>query len=237
MEPTVEDRDGIATGGDGFSSGRQPSDGRVEQGAAHRLALGLHRRVLMICRVAAVLCLLLPATAIASPPDQPAAAQDETSYRAYTLAADAFGLGLFMVGGLSEGRNGRDTTASDALFTSGLLVSYLVTPGIHLARGHRGRAIGSFFMRWGLSGTGAMLSILARSGCHDSAQSSGNGDALGGDLLCELDYIGYGVLGGLVVASIVDAAVMTDERALRASWSPVVSANRDGVRVGAAFLW
>ena len=52
------------------------------------------------------------------------------------------------------------------------------------------------------------------------------------------DYIGYGVVGGLAVASVIDAIWRTDEpSALRTAWVPQVQATHEGVRAGVAFAW
>lgn len=116
-------------------------------------------------------------------------------------------------GGLAEGEGGRDTEASNALFAIGGATTMLATPIIHIARGHTERGVGSLLMRGGLAGVGAVVAFAANSGCHDGESSQG---ILDDDFLCELDYVGYGILGGLIVASAIDAAFMTDERSARA---------------------
>jgi hypothetical protein len=167
----------------------------------------------------------------------PAAADPHTtSYRSQTLAADGIGIGLLVAGGFAEGENGRDTTASNTLFTVGILGTLFVTPAIHFARGHRRRAGGSLLMRWGLAGAGMLIAMVGNQGCHANAPADDD-SLLGEDFLCELDYIGYGMLGGLVAASVIDAAFNTDERVERRRWAPRLDATRDGVRVGATWIW
>lgn len=183
-----------------------------------------------------ILSLLVPASALAQPAE-PAQEEATTSYRHQTLAVDGIGLALLVAGGLSEGENGRDTDASNALFTVGGLTMLLGAPIIHGARGHTGRAAGSFLMRAGLASGGMVVAIAMNSRCGDG-HAAEEGALFGDDFLCELDYIGYGMLGGLVVASVIDAAFMTDEAIEPGSqWAPQVAATSDGVRVGAAFAW
>jgi len=189
----------------------------------------------MLVRLA-ILSLLLPATAFAEDPVEPAQDGPTTSYRSQTLVADGVGLALLVGGGLAESGNGRDTGASDAMFTVGGLTIVFATPIIHGARGHGGRAVGSFLMRGGLAAGGALLATAMNSGCHDS-QPPSEGAWFDDDFLCELDYIGYGMIGGLVLASVIDAAFMTDEPTDPARWAPQVAASHDGVRVGAMFTW
>jgi len=158
------------------------------------------------------------------------------SYRAETLSADAVGLGLLIGGALSEGENGRDTGTSESLFTLGLASTVLATPIIHFAHGERERAVGSFLMRWGSMAAGGLLAIMLNSGCGDGMPPP-EGALFDDDFLCELDYVGYGVLGGVVVASAIDAAFMTDKPTRESSWRPQLAASRDGVRVGTMWTW
>ncbi len=186
-----------------------------------------------VVRLLLAASLLVPATARADDPDEE---EETTSYREYTLTTDLVGLSLLVAGGMAEGENGRDTDASGALFAAGSLTSVFGSPIIHLARGHTGRAVGSFGMRLGFATLGASVAMMANSDCHHD-QPTTEGALLPPDFLCELDYVGYGVIGGLVVASVVDAAFFTDEKVERATWSPQLAATRDGVRVGAAWAW
>lgn len=185
----------------------------------------------MLGRLVVVMSLLVSATASAEDvSDVPT-----TSYRGYTLAADAVGLSLLVAGGLAEADDGRDTSASEALFTGGILTTAFATPLIHLSRGHGGRFVGSFLLRSGLAGLGMVVAMEANSGCDDG-QPASEGTLFDDDFLCELDYIGYGFIGGLLVASALDAAFMTDEE-VAPTWSPRVWASRDGGGAGAAWVW
>lgn len=163
----------------------------------------------------------------------PVAADRTTSYRAQTLAADGIGIGLYVAGGFAEGESGRDTTASTTLFTVGLLGALVATPAIHLGRGHLRRAAGSLVLRMGMAGAGMLITMMDRRGCDDAADDD---DELLGDSLCVIDNIGYGLVGGLIAASLIDAAFNTDERERR-RWAPQIRTNRDGVRVGATWSW
>lgn len=182
----------------------------------------------MLCRtrISTLLALVLAThTAAAHPhadtdPHPAATPVEETSYRSHTLTVDAIGLGLFIAGAASEGPDGEDTTASGALMGAGLIGSVLASPIVHAVHGRGWRALGSFGMRYGLASVGALVSMgLASSTCDE--------------LFCEMQYLGAGVVSGLVVASALDAALFTSERRERPpTWAPTVSAHRDGARVG-----
>ena len=167
--------------------------------------------------IALAMFTLLPRSAVANDDSD---AVVTTNYRHLTVSADALGIGLLVGGGLAEGENGRDTQLSNTLFATGYLSASLATPIIHFARGHRGRAVGSFLLRQGLAGAGMLLAMESQRGCDG--------------FLCELDYVGYGVLGGLITASMIDAALMTEEHAPRerGTWAPTISASHQGARVG-----
>lgn len=168
-------------------------------------------------RPLAALVALVPAVASADPVPMP---RDQvTHYYGYTLTADAISLGTLIAGGFAEGENGRDTELSDTLFTAGILGMSFASPLIHAARGHWRRAGASFLLRGGLAGAGMMVAVTMRSGCDG--------------FLCGLDYIGYGMIGGFALASVIDAASMTEERRPSGTtWAPVVAASRDGAHVG-----
>jgi hypothetical protein len=165
--------------------------------------------------------LLESATAFAQP-GEPWSEPVTESYRHQTLVVDGIGLALLVAGGLSEGEGGRDTAASEALFTAGGLTMLVGAPLVHGIRGHRGRAAGSALMRAGLASAGMFVAVSINRGCDG--------------LLCELDYVGYGVLGGLALATLLDAAYLTDET-VETQWSPQLAATTDGVRAGVAFAW
>lgn len=156
----------------------------------------------------AILIVLVPAGAIAE-------SAADTTYRDKTLLVDSAGLGLLVAGNLAQD-NGRETDASYALWTAGGLVTLFGTPYVHLAKGDPERAVYSLGTRAGLATAGMLI-------------------AIGAD---RDDYIGYGVVGGLAAASIIDAIWRTDEpQVLRTSWVPTAMATREGVHVGAAWAW
>ena len=175
----------------------------------------------MLVRSLLVTSLLLPATALAD-------AVETTSYRKYTVTTDAIGLALFIGGDSAEREN-------EALMTTGALTMLFGTPVIHAARGHTDRALGSWLMRSALGGTGMVIAMAANSDCDDGVDTGES--FLGDDFLCQLDYIGDGMLGGLAVAMAIDAAFLTDEEVEPATWAPQLAAGRDGVRAGVAFSW
>lgn len=148
---------------------------------------------------------------------------ETTSYWRTTATIDALGIGTIIAGGLAEGEGGRDTPTSNALIAIGGLTATLGAPLVHLARGHGERAIGSLLLRGGLAGVGMVVGVGANAGCEG--------------FLCELEYIGYGMIGGLVVASILDSALLTTERSWTPAWTPQIAASAEGVRVGAAWTW
>jgi hypothetical protein len=180
----------------------------------------------MLLRFALVTLLFstLPRSAFA---DDGTGDTEVTHYYHLTLAADAVGVATLVAGGLAEGPGGRDTAASNALFTGGALTMAFGAPIIHLARGHAGRALGSFALRSAAAGAGMLVAVAANT-CDPNTE-----------LLCKLDYVGYGFLGGLVVASAIDAAINTEERVPRTTrvWTPTVSASSEGARIGFAAVF
>jgi hypothetical protein len=171
--------------------------------------------------ISILLAFTLAARTAAAQPGHTDRPTETTSYAGYTLAADATSLALLVGGALSEGENGRDTGASNALFTAGALGAFFGSPIIHSIRGHRDRAMGSFGIRGVFASAGMYVGLIMAAGCEG--------------LLCELDGIGPGVFGGLVVASLIDAAFLTTEiRERPPTWTPQVSASSEGARIGIA---
>ncbi len=147
-----------------------------------------------------------------------------TSYRSTTIGIDAAGLAMMATGSqLMRRTDARD--AGDALMSGGLLVSALAVPIVHGVRGHRDRVLGSLLLRGSLFTTGLFVSLIATAGCDG--------------LLCELEYLDYGVIAGFTVAAIADAAFLTTETAepARSTVAPTFAAGRDGTRVGIAWTW
>jgi hypothetical protein len=137
------------------------------------------------------------------------------TYRDRTLLVDSAGLALLVAGNLAQD-NGRETDASYALYTAGGLVALFGTPYVHLAKGEPERAVYSLGTRAGLATAGMLIAIAAD---RD-------------------EYLGYGVVGGLALASVVDAIWRTDEpQKLRTAWAPTAMATREGMRVGAIWAW
>ena len=173
--------------------------------------------------------LALATPALAQPSLAPLAepAQPETvttSYRAQTMVADGLSIAAILGSFASEGPGGRDSSVTGPLLVAGLIGGAWITPIIHGVRGHAGRAVGSWLLREGAMGLGAIIGV---------ASASCSADAF----LCGFDRIGPGLVAGLVVASVLDAAFLTDEtheRAPASSWSPVIAPRQGGGTIGFA---
>ena len=179
-------------------------------------------------KIAVVAVMLLGGVAHAQPSLTPAAPPPDeqvTSYYRLTLAADAASLGLFLAGAASEGPGGRDTSASSNLMGMGLLGFSLATPIIHASRGHWGRVGASLGLRTALPMLGAMVAVGINR-CDSSKE-----------LFCELDYVGPGIVAGFVVASVIDANFLTEERGPAPTWAPQINASRHGMQLGVALAF
>jgi hypothetical protein len=183
--------------------------------------------------------LALPVVARAEPPSltpplaprtEPAGeptAEAEPSYRAYTMTADALSIAAMAGSFAAEGPNGRDSNASAGLLVVGMLGGAYASPIIHGVHGHGSRAIASWLIRQGAMGVGMIVGVETAS-CGSDA------------FLCGLDRLGPGALGGLVVASVIDAAILHDRgddhpaRATGTAWAPVVAPRSGGATVGFA---
>ncbi|HET9987190.1 MAG TPA: hypothetical protein VFQ65_01690, partial [Kofleriaceae bacterium] len=104
------------------------------------------------------------APAFADPPSltpltEPGTVTVTSSYRSQTLTADGLSLAAALLGAGLEGPNGRDTTASNALFPIALLGGAFATPIIHGLHGHGVRAIGSYLLRNAAMGAGAVIGV------------------------------------------------------------------------------
>lgn len=149
---------------------------------------------------------------------------ETTSYRAFTMAADGISIASVLGSFVTEGPDGRDTKASNTLLVLGLVGGSFATPIIHAVRGHGGRAVASYLIRTGAMTIGGLAGIASAS-CSSGTDS------------CGLDRIGPGVVGGLIVASVIDAAFLTDEtteRLATSTWSPVIAPRHGGGTVGIA---
>jgi hypothetical protein len=169
---------------------------------------------------ALALVLVLSTSAAAQPgPDDVV-----THYYAQTLTVDATSIGLFVAGALSEGPNGRDSSATGALYTAGVLGAAFGSPMVHLLHGHSDRAFYSWGIRSLLGGLGATVGIITAS-CSDQ------------ELFCGLDRLGPGLMIGYGVASLIDASMLTEERRPVASWMPLVGPTRGGLQLGLTATW
>jgi hypothetical protein len=131
-----------------------------------------------------------------------------TSYRRVTLATDAISAGvlvtgLVVMGGVDE------NAATTSMVIGGLGALFLATPIVHGVRGHGARAVGSFFMRAGLTAVGAAAGL--------AADCSGQ--------FCEFGTAALGGLVGLGISVALDAAFLTDELAL----TPIITPSGVGV--------
>lgn len=165
-------------------------------------------------------CFLLVGSVDAAPPRQ----EVTTDYHWQTWVADGVSLGLILGGGTAEGPGGEDTTASDVLFDVGFSAAFFGSPLIHLVHGNLRQAGESVALRLGMTSLGMLVAMVANDGCDAG-------------LFCELEYVGYGALGGIVAASLLDAALITHEPAASRTWTPQLAAGHGGLRVGAAFSW
>jgi hypothetical protein len=149
-----------------------------------------------------------------------------TSYRAITLSVDAASIAAAFGGyALLDKRNEvPSNNFAGGLMVVGVLTGAYAVPIIHAARGHGMRALASWLIRDGAMGVGGMVGIA-------TAQCSPQ------EWFCGLDRIGPGMAGGLVLASVIDAALLTDEKEQRpagATWSPLLAPARGGGTVGFA---
>lgn len=197
----------------------------MDFGAGPRLAplAGMRPWILLASLAVAAPALAQPSLAPLAEPAQPETVT--TSYRTSTLVADGLSIAAIAASFASEGPNGRDRAVTGPLLVAGVIGGAWLTPIIHGVRGHGGRAVGSWLLREGAMGLGMIIGV-STANCMGS-----------GDLFCGLDRLGPGLLGGLVVASVLDAAFLTDEtheRAPAATWSPVIAPRQGGGTVGVA---
>ncbi|TMQ06632.1 MAG: hypothetical protein E6J90_45680 [Deltaproteobacteria bacterium] len=174
--------------------------------------------------IAALIVLGLGSTAAfaeppgATPQSTPASGELVESYRFQTAAIDAIALATAL-----------GTVRNPGAFGEFALGTYLFgAPIIHLVHHRPGRALGSLAMRAGIPlAMGLLLASMHTNSCPaDSTQCDDYG-AFGLALV--------GMIGGAVVASVLDTAYLAkgDEPPAR-SWGPTVAASRGGVALGVA---
>jgi hypothetical protein len=154
-------------------------------------------RVAKTIRFALAVALALLAGTARAEGQAPAVEASEQPFESYSLqivASDAIGYGLFALGVAFESDAGRDTVASETLFTIGGGTVLLGGPAIHLAHGEVGRAALSFGLRVALPIVGAAIGVRSAS-CGDAN-------------LCGLDEALAGLAIGSVIASVVDATLI-----------------------------
>jgi hypothetical protein len=159
-----------------------------------------------------------PVAPVEAPPPTPLVA----SYRAQTLAADAAAVGLFLIAAKSGDRD-----RSEVFGTLSIATYALGAPFIHVTKNRIGRAVLSLTMRVGFPVIGGMLldSLRPTSTCDDGLYCEYTGPS---------DEMVLGVIGGLIAASIVDAAVLAKGDAPKADrgWAPTARATQGGFAVG-----
>jgi hypothetical protein len=168
--------------------------------------------------VLAVAALVVASSSLAyadTPADTPA--EQTTSYRVRSLAIDAPSIGLF-VGGLALDEDG-----ADAMMGLGVAGAIAGVPILHLTRGHYRRAGASLALRT-LVPLVTTAAFSAASSCPDD------------EMFCAA---GKGFAFGLVLASVIDAATMTDEvrpaPPPARAWTPSLAVTGGGVQVGVGF--
>jgi len=144
-----------------------------------------------------------------------------THYYASTLTVDALSMGMLVGAWAAEGPHGEDSDTSVVLAEAGLLGGLFGSPIVHIAREHVDRGMKSVLLRGGLASVGMWVAIETATCSEDT-------------LLCGFDRIGPGVLIGLTVASVIDAATQTEETHEVPTWVPQVAASSRGVQVGIA---
>jgi len=164
-----------------------------------------------------------PDEAPSEPIAEPIVEAPVPSYRSTTMAVDAIGIGVMTVGLIGFARD--DTSdASMGLALAGLTVSAFGTTVVHGVRGGKGQALKSYLLR-AMSATTGMLIGLGAAHCED--------EKLFAQLGCAMKGMTWGVGGGLVAASVLDALFMhgsSSEKPRR--WAPMIAPGDGGARVG-----
>jgi hypothetical protein len=184
-----------------------------------------------------VVLMLLVATAHAARADppglttpaatEPAAEQDNGSYRLQTALCDVAAITMFAMQSNSDG---------DAAGTIGLAMYVAGGPVVHLIHHHNGRAVQSLALRVVLPLIGAAIgSALGKGAC--SAECDNDSDIAGA---------AFGVIGGAIAASAIDIGYLSrgeDAPATRPGPGPILPpapiapAEPHQVRVGVTFAF
>lgn len=160
-------------------------------------------------------------------PIAPAPAEEHASYRSLTITVDAIAIAALLGSFATQGKEGPDNGVSVSLFGIGALGGVYVVPIIHATRGHGKRGLASWLVRQGTVGAGLMVGMGTAS-CRS-------------ELLCGVDRAVPGAAAGLIIASVIDAVLLSREPEQCApagpTWSPVLAPARGGgtVSLAAAF--
>jgi len=167
-------------------------------------------------RPSIILPLMLAAALLA--PARPAAAQPKTDR---IDRRPWYGWQILVVDGLSIGAIAiASSDQADVMAPIGVLGLALGAPIVHAVRGHYGRAAGSLLMRPGLVALGGYIGYKVKEGCVIDRETG-----------C-LDPMAYGLLGGAVIAGLVDTFVLAWEPTARVA--PVVTPTNGGATFGLA---
>ena len=146
------------------------------------------------------------------PPAPPPSAPHVESYRGVIIAVDAAAVGLVVVG---------IATAQPIGPALGLSMYLIGAPVAHLSMKRRGRALASLSLRVAGPMLGVLVGDTLPRSCTDCAPPP---------------EIFYGMFGGVVVASALDALLLAkgDPEPPSASWRPVAAPTQDGFALGIA---
>jgi hypothetical protein len=158
-----------------------------------------------------------------------ATAKPLRSYRGQLLASDAIAVGLLLVAANTD-----DNDRGEGFAKLSVATYALGAPVIHLTKNRGGRAFASLTMRIAFPIIGGMLfdSLRPSPQCDDYYDYCDSGPS---------DEMVLGVIGGVLAASIVDAAYLGRGDAPKVEqapgWAPTARATQGGfaVGVGAAF--
>jgi hypothetical protein len=154
--------------------------------------------------------------AVRTPPEAPR--PTEASYRSATLSLDAVGIGLLAASTAAYAQRGGDDPLAVGLLLAGGL-TMLGTPVVHALHRQWPRAGASYLLRTIFVTTGMVVGMEI--GC---ARDPGWLCGLGPEL-------GWGAVGGFVVAGALDALLLHGSRS---TWTPTITPSDDGARVGIA---